>query len=585
MANPRFFISLTLSVNLMMISFIIPAQVFEPAGISFAGAGRGDVSWCDYDNDHDLDVLVTGLGDGDQRVSILYRNDEGVFTDSGVPFTPVDESVAAWGDYDHDGDQDLLLAGNSADEGDITRIYVNDNGDFIPIDPGIGNIQQGVVKWIDFDGDDDLDIFISGSWITQLCRNEDGIFIDDGQDFGFFSNSAASFGDYDNDGDFDLLINGDSGAGAVSKIVKNESGVYVDSGTSLTGLMAGTADWVDYDNDGDLDAAISGNNDALEARFYLYKNQDKQFEMVFTGIDGFALGSADWGDYDNDGDPDLLMSGKATGCGAVVSGIYRNDGNDVFYKISQDITTAIRCSLGWADYDNDGDLDFLISGLNYSDVPFTKLYQNLAGSNTFDYNTPPGAPGIATAETDGDEVEFSWSGAWDAQTPSIGLTYNFRLGTSPGANDVVPPMSDLDGGYRLVPGKGNAGQNSIIKINDMMPGTYYWSVQSIDQAMEGSVFSEEQSFTITTTGIDKNSNSPGYFIVYPNPARDQLLIQLREDLTQNRIMINDLSGKTVISVFSNESLVKIDTRNLKPGAYLIIIESDNLIFSQQFLKF
>ena len=74
------------------------------------------MSWCDYDNDHDLDLLITGRGSSDQRVTVLYRNDEGIFNDSGESFIAVDESMVAWGDYDQDGDQDLLIAGN-ADQG------------------------------------------------------------------------------------------------------------------------------------------------------------------------------------------------------------------------------------------------------------------------------------------------------------------------------------------------------------------------------------------------------------------------------------------------------------------------------------
>lgn len=549
-----------------MTAFLLPAQSFIETGDVIAGAGRGEISWCDYDNDHDLDVLVTGRGLGEERITLLYRNDNSLFMNAGVSFIPVEESMASWGDYDFDGDRDLLIAGNS-ENGDITLIYSNDGGSFTQIDPGIAGIQQGVVQWVDIDSDNDLDIFISGSWITEIYENEGGIFTDDGQDFGFFSSSAASFGDFDNDGDLDLLITGDSGAGAVSKIFKNESGVFIDSEISFTGLMAGTAEWVDYDSDGDLDAAISGFNDALEAQFCLYKNQDKQFEIIYTGIEGFALGSANWGDYDNDGDPDLLMSGKANGCGAIVSGIYRNDGNDFFYKISQEITTAIRCSLGWADYDNDGDLDFLISGLSYSDDPFTKIYLNLAGNNQFVVNTPPAAPDLLTTETEGDAVSLTWLAAYDDQTPSVGLSYNFRLGTSPGANDIVSPMADVADGYRRITGPGNAGQALSMYVVGLVPGTYFWSVQAIDQALEGSAFATEQSFTIIATKIEEIEIAA--FRIYPNPVTDYLFIENIENVRPFDYIISDLTGKILHTGSSFESLTRIDVSALKPGVYLV----------------
>jgi hypothetical protein len=570
-------------IILLALPCFLASQSFEETGFSFPGAGRGDMSWCDYDNDHDLDVLITGRGNGDQRITALYRNDEGIFNDSGESFIAVEESMVAWGDYDQDGDQDLLIAGN-AEQGDMTILYRNDGGSFSEMEAFLPAIQQGTVLWVDIDGDNDLDIFLSGSWITRIYLNEDGVFVEDEQDFGYFSGTSAAFGDYDNDGDLDLLINGDSGAGAKTFVFTNSDGTFIDSGIAFNGLMAGTTDWIDYDLDGDLDAAISGNNDALEAKFYLYKNQDKQFELVYSGIDGFALGDADWGDFDNDGDPDLLMSGKATGCGAVVSGIYRNDGNGSFYKLSQEITTAMRCTLEWADFDNDGDLDFLISGNNYNEVPFTMLYRNVAGANTFAVNSLPAAPDGIVTELDGDSAILSWAAATDDQTPGTGLTYNVRLGTTPGGNELAPSMADAGSGYRFITAPGNAGQNRSLTIENLEPGTYFWSVQSIDQAMEGSAFSDEQSFTINTTGIDNSSNSPGNFIVYPNPVRDQLYIRFEENTVPKQIIINDLSGKIVISFSTDRSYVKLNTHNLKPGAYFINVESDNLIFSQQFLK-
>lgn len=568
---------------LLLLPYFLSAQPFEETNLAIPGAGRGDLSWCDYDNDHDLDVLVIGRGAGDQRMTVLYRNDEGSFTETETSITPVEESMACWGDYDLDGDQDLLLAGN-AEEGDITRIYRNDAGIFTGIDAGLPGIQQGIVLWIDIEGDNDLDIFISGSWITRIYSNDDWNFTPSGQDFGYFSSSSASFGDFDNDGDADLLISGDSGAGAVTKVFTNENGSFVDSGHEFPGLMAGTTDWVDYDLDGDLDIAVSGNNDALEANFYLYKNQGKDFEIVYTGISGFALGGSDWGDYDNDGDPDLLMSGKATGCGAIVSGIYRNDGNDFFTNISQEITTATRCALAWADYDNDGDFDFLISGFNSIEAPFAKLYRNIAGTNEFAYNTRPDAPAGLITATDGGEALFSWLPAADTQTPAAGLTYNFRLGTSPGGNEVVAPMSLLSDGYRIVTSQGNAGQNTDIAIYNLDAGTYYWSVQAIDQAMEGSVFSDEQTFIITTTGIDNNSLSTGGFLVYPNPAVDHVNIQFEEDNPAGEILISDISGQVLLRKMITKSLMNIDLGNFKKGPYLLLVKAGKIDSSILIIK-
>lgn len=564
-------ISVLVPLFLMDVSFCI-SQPFESAAISFAGAGRSAIAWADYDNDHDLDVMIAGIGNDDLPVSILYRNDNGSYTNAGFSFIPVKESALAWGDYDLDGDKDLLVCGNSA-SGDMTRLYRNDGNDFTEIDPGLPAIQNGEIIWVDIDSDGDLDIFITGNWIAKVYFNDSGIFTASSQTFGLFSSSAAAFGDFDNDGDLDLLINGDSGAGAVTKIFRNDEGIFMDAEAGLPGLMSGSADWIDYDSDGDLDVAISGYDDALEAKFYLFKNEWEVFFQVYPGIEGFALGQADWGDYDLDGDPDLILSGKATGCGAVAAGIYRNDGNDVFYKLSDEITPATRSSMGWADFENDGDLDFIMAGLNINDYPFTKLYLNTAGDNQFRVNTPPVAPDSFSSEVIENSVTLSWSGGFDEETATGGLSYNLAVGSAPAGCDILSPMSICPGGYRQVTAPGNAGQLESLTIENLAPGTYFWSVQTIDQAFEGSPFSPEQSFSITATGLDDIDHiNPA--IIWPNPANDWITIENASPYAFKEVKIYDFCGRLLLGATPSHENARIDISGIPPGIYLVTVLSE-----------
>jgi hypothetical protein len=567
-----------------LIALAIPSagQPFEPAAISFAGAGRSAVAWADYDGDHDLDVLVSGVGTNDLPLTILYRNDAGTFTDSGIPFVPVKESSATWGDCDADGDLDLLLCGNSA-AGDATLLYRNDGNGFTETDPGLPAIQNGDACWVDVDRDSDLDLFLTGNWTAGIYLNENGTFVPSGQNFGYFSGSAVAFGDYDNDGDPDLLINGDSGAGAVTKIFQNNDGIFTDIQAGFTGLMSGTADWVDYDGDGDLDVAISGFNDALEAQFYIYKNEMNFFFLIYPGIEGFALGQADWGDFDHDGDPDLLLSGKATGCGAVAAGIYRNDGDGVFYKLSDEITPAMRSSMAWADFENDGDLDFILAGLNLNDVPFTKLYLNTAGDNLFSPNEPPQPPAGFDSEVNGSEVILSWTGAVDEETETAGLSYNLMVGSQPGGYDVTAPMSLYPGGARMVAATGNAGQLDHSILGNLAPGNYYWSVQSVDQAFEGSVFSPEQTFTITATGLDEGDLNAAWK-VWPIPADDILNIACTDNLHIMEVSVYDLSGRKVLMGKPGSNSTGLNISELKSGTYTLSIQASDYVHNTIFIK-
>ena len=72
----------------------------------------GAVAWGDYDQDGDLDILLTGQTNSNPNaISPVYRNTSGTFSDISAGLTGVTQSSAAWGDYDNDGDLDILLAG------------------------------------------------------------------------------------------------------------------------------------------------------------------------------------------------------------------------------------------------------------------------------------------------------------------------------------------------------------------------------------------------------------------------------------------------------------------------------------------
>ncbi|MBK7173354.1 MAG: VCBS repeat-containing protein [Bacteroidales bacterium] len=137
------------------------SQQFEVINAGIVGVGRSSVSWADYDKDGDLDILVTGNTGSGPYVAAIYRNDLGSFININAGLTGIDNSSVAWGDYDNDGDPDILATGRSTGSTN-TWLYRNDNGVFISINsvfPEIGS--YGSVSWGDIDGDADLDALIS----------------------------------------------------------------------------------------------------------------------------------------------------------------------------------------------------------------------------------------------------------------------------------------------------------------------------------------------------------------------------------------------------------------------------------------
>jgi hypothetical protein len=90
-----------------------------------------------------------------------------------------------------------------------------------------------------------------------------------------------------------------------------------------------------------------------------------------------------------------------------------------------------------------------------------------------------------------------WSYGHDPETPREGLSYNLRIGTTPGGSEIMSAMADPATGFRKVVNEGNAGQNLSWKIKGLTVGdTIFWSVQTIDNSLRGSSFAPEQSFIV-----------------------------------------------------------------------------------------
>ncbi len=296
------------------------------------------------------------------------------------------------------------------------------------------------------------------------------------------------WGDYDGDGDLDLLLTGGiNPISGLAKIYRNDGGNFVDISAGLAGVNVSSAAWGDYDSDGDLDIAINGASPYFGSST-IYRNDGGNFVDINAGLTGLLGGSVNWGDYDNDGDLDLLITGSEVFDGATK--IYtNNDGN--FVELETDLANLVNGKAAFGDYDRDGDLDILLTGHDRANA-YTKLYNNNFAPAA---NTAPTAPTGLSGLVDGSDVTFSWNSATDAETPSSGLSYNLRVGTTPGGSEVVSPGS-LVGGDLLVPAKGNVDGNTSWIVKDLEPGTYYWSVQAVDAAFAGSEFATESTFTV-----------------------------------------------------------------------------------------
>ncbi|MFA7687463.1 MAG: FG-GAP-like repeat-containing protein [Moheibacter sp.] len=229
-------------------------------------------------------------------------------------------------------------------------------------------------NFIDVNNDGWDDIFFTNGLSTGeqnmlYLNNGDGTFTtvsDDDIVFHAIRAVGASFADVDNDGDLDGFVV-TWGAGGQPKrnyfYRNNGNGTFTFEPEVASNLTySETATWIDANNDQLLDLYIT--NSAQSLRNLYFENQGNGTFLERTNLtitnEVKPSRSVDWVDYDNDGDADLFVTNE----GNNTNTLYRNDGSDNFTQVTDlVIVSQIRNSMGssWADVDNDGDFDLLVT--------------------------------------------------------------------------------------------------------------------------------------------------------------------------------------------------------------------------------
>jgi tetratricopeptide (TPR) repeat protein len=333
----------------------------------------------DYDNDGDLDLYVLRGGwfgaDGKVRNSLLRNDGSGRFEDVtrvlGLAEPAFPTQTAAWGDYDNDGDLDLYVGNESAEDlyagglGELdahpSQLFRNDgpNG-FVDVARGSGVANDRLAKgvaWGDYDNDGDLDLYVSNIGRNRLYRNDfPRGFVDLAEPAGVVKPAGRSFAtwffDANNDGWQDLFVADYSATneqiaayllgldlmdeGRPRLYLNTRDGRFEDASEAMgfvEPMLPMGANFGDFDNDGWLDIYLGTGAPSFESLQpnKMYRNVEGSHFDDVTYAGGFGHlqkghGVA-FGDIDGDGDQDLFeqMGGAYPG-DAYPSALYVNPG-------------------------------------------------------------------------------------------------------------------------------------------------------------------------------------------------------------------------------------------------------------------
>lgn len=464
-------------------------------------------------------------------------------TSPGVNYSP-SWSMAA-GDFDKNGYNDLLYGGGSG----ASLLLADDTGssyDTQYITPQYVFSQR--TNFVDIDNDGNLDAFVCHDVEPNVYFKNDGA--------GGFTFHQGGLGDVPNGGNYGSI-------------------------------------WVDYDNDGDIDLFIAkcrGGNSTAAIDELHRNNGDGTFTNVAAEA-GFAdyhqSWSSAWGDFDNDGDMDVMIGASSSTNGS--HKLMRNNGDGTFTNVTAgsgyDTNGMLNIEHVAHDFNNDGWVDILSNNklmINNGNMTFTPVQINTANGPIGDLNND----GFLDIYN-GNSIFFNNDNGnhWlkvhlkGVQSNANGIGARVELyGLAPRWNKQIRDVKSGDGFKYMSSlnthfGIGNLGAIDRVVIK--------WSSGTVDvvenPTIDTALFVEEGS----TLGINKTVKES--FVLYPNPAKEVLNIKATSQFNATAATIYTLDGKLVGTEKVQSGSIKVG--HLQKGVYLITLKADNgKQFSTKFIK-
>ena len=462
----------------------------------------------------------------------------------------------------------------------------------------------------------------------------------------FMPGWSMAAGDYNKDGYNDLILGSGSG---LSVWKSNSTGTAYTSYTPGEYIFCQRTNFADLNNDGNLD--VFSCHDIAPNVYYLndsagnltyYQSSVTPGAMSIGAVGGNY--STLFSDFDNDGDTDVFISK----CSGPPCELHRNDGNGVYTNISAlaqiNVTPIQTWSSGVADFDNDGDMDIIIT----SSGSLHKFFRNnLDTTNNVEEaftNITAGSGWDTNTSTNIDNVAYDFDNDGLVDVLGGGNKIMFNQGNNVFSSTAYPSISvgaigdlnndgflDIQNGstirYAIPNGNnwikvgllGNQSNSNGIGARVEIYGTFGKQIRDV-RSGEGFKYmssmnahfgigtateitqviirwpsgtvdvinnpAKNQLLRVTegSSPLVKASFSNSEFSIYPNPANEVLNIKFKNQSTviENAI-IYDLSGRQILNEGLNNQTIAV--KSVAKGTYILVLkDNQGKTFTQKFLK-
>ena len=481
-------------------------------------------------NDDGKDDMVSP---GYSSFNVAHQGDVGAYSITNYP-TSNAVNTASWsfavGDWDSNGHRDLLYGGGSG------ATFMTANGDgtaYTQFSPPQYIFCQRT-NFVDLNNDGHLDAFSCHDVDANVAfmNNGAGQLVHTQGGYGTTcGNYGSIFTDIDNDGAVDLFVAKCGCDPNDLLMLNNGSGAFTNVAPSLglaDGHQSWSSAWGDFDNDGDMDVLIGASSGVVHK--LLYNDGDGTFTAAppDNGMDLWTGQSIEWTahDFNNDGWIDIIGGGA----------LHYNNGDGTF---SHDPNAPGNGPIG--DLNNDGFLD-ICNGGGYQ--------RNNGNSNNWIRINPQGtisnrdAIGARVSITSalGTQIRDIRSGDGFSHMSFIGA--HFGLGTDPEVEEV----------------------------------SIHWPNGTVESYKNPAINTTHVMVQSTTTMVAEAGGVS--FSISPNPAEDVIMLAGTEPNLNYAVI--DASGRIVLAGRAVNG--KLEVRSLSPGAYVLQVMEADVVRSARFVK-